>query len=68
MKIKPCPFCGEKLLEVRELNGGPGIGVDGHYVKCSNMKCFAEGPIGTTKRNAVELWNNRESHEESAIL
>ena len=61
--IAKCPFCGCKRNYIREINGGPGIGIDGHFVVCGNLVCRAEGPHGGPKTEAVELWNNRVDNE-----
>jgi Lar family restriction alleviation protein len=48
-KLKPCPFCGSKRLEICR----------GHtwaFVKC--LDCKALGPEYMTVNQAVEKWNN----------
>lgn len=61
IKVKECPFCGSNCVFLKEINGGPGIGVDGHCMKC--MSCFAEGPIGGPKKEAVKKWNERHNEK-----
>lgn len=41
MELERCPFCGGENLEVKGIDGGPGIGIDFYVVKCNN--CGAEG-------------------------
>lgn len=57
MKVKKCPFCGSRLIGFREINGGPGIGVDSYVIKCT--VCRAEGPNATPIKEAVKKWNER---------
>ena len=46
--LKPCPFCGDTLMEYQELQDA---------VYCDN--CFACGPFAATKREAEAEWNDR---------
>lgn len=48
--IKPCPFCGNRDLRTE------GMGAS-HNVYCN--QCEADGPVGRTEDQAVELWNTR---------
>ena len=51
-KLEPCPFCGSDL--------GPWFSDRGAVwpskVRCTT--CAAEGPLGNTKRSAVDRWND----------
>lgn len=47
-QIKPCPFCGNDALFVSERNSKS-------YVRCG--KCYAYGPDGKDKEEAIERWN-----------
>ena len=54
MKLKPCPFCGSEDVE---RNGRTII-----YVACRT--CKTDGPIATTRKKAIELWNTRKTEEQ----
>ena len=49
----PCPFCGEKRPRVVPHHRMKGI----FYVYCNI--CKAHGPIGVSKEDAREQWNER---------
>ena len=53
-ELKPCPFCGIYLAVTWHI---------GHNLpKPWTVNCYgcgAEGPRGTTEREAIELWNRR---------
>ena len=49
-RLKPCPFCGEKKLEIM-------TGEDENYwVVCK--KCLAEGPTSNLS-SVIYVWNKR---------
>lgn len=52
IKLKPCPFCGEK--ENLEFNHSCG---DLVYVRCG--RCTAFGPSGEGEDGAADEWNRR---------
>ena len=54
MEIKPCPFCGNKDLYVRDNSG--------HYVACKN--CDTYGPYGKDDEEAIQLWNRAPRKED----
>ena len=59
MKLKPCPFCGEKA----ELYGKCGRWKN-YNVGCCNGKCFMQPRTdfyGDNKEEAIEAWNKRVS-------
>lgn len=49
-KLKPCPFCGCKEIDVEESCGDT-------YIQCSG--CGITSNLYKSKRNAVEFWNRR---------
>lgn len=55
MEIKPCPFCGSDALFVSERNSKS-------YVRCG--KCYAYGPDGKNKEEAIERWNSAPRKED----
>lgn len=71
--VAGCPFCHSGNLEVESIkrypeSDEPAIEListlfsgDGHVVVCNN--CDANGPIGSTPEEAVELWNKRDGDE-----
>ena len=57
-KIKPCPFCENDALFVSERNNKS-------YVRCG--KCYAYGPDGKDKEEAIERWNAAPREEDVEI-
>jgi Lar family restriction alleviation protein len=51
--MKPCPFCGNKDLEMWDCSKD---NVPNH-VYCSN--CLVDGPRRDNKKEAIEAWNER---------
>lgn len=51
--LKPCPFCGSDVDFVSEMESRCFVAV------C--LECYADGPMGSTKSHAVELWNERQA-------
>lgn len=49
-RLKPCPFCGCKEIDVEESCGDT-------YIQCSG--CGITSNLYKSKRNAVEFWNRR---------
>ena len=61
LKIKPCPFCGNKDLMLGEPHGTLG---GCYFVAC--WKCYSSGPMGKrldtpeeSMQSAWERWNER---------
>jgi Lar family restriction alleviation protein len=52
LKLKPCPFCGETDIELRD-NGEP------YYAYCTSCSC--DGPLHETWQEAFDAWNRRTS-------
>jgi Lar family restriction alleviation protein len=50
--MKPCPFCGQKELELMD-----GFVTSEIVVQCPN--CYAEGPHGSSEAEAIALWDCR---------
>lgn len=50
LRLKPCPFCASRRVEVR---------YEEYHVECQD--CGAQGPIAKTYSQAEELWNKRPS-------
>ena len=48
-KLKPCPFCGEKVKIMHV--------ADDYIGWC--RKCRSMGPVGKTEEEAARLWNRR---------
>lgn len=49
-ELKRCPFCGHEGILTRN---------DGGYTVVACRACDAEGPIGNTAEEDIELWNTR---------
>lgn len=53
--LKPCPFCGEEAILVKNPEG-----FDTHLVKCSICGCNTGAYLGgNSLQNAVDAWNQR---------
>ena len=50
-KLKPCPWCGTKIVEI---SGSIG---SNYWGRCWN--CNSTGPIAARKSTAVRFWNTR---------
>jgi len=50
-KLKPCPFCGSKRIEIASNIQ------KGNFVYCTN--CKASTNIAFRKEDAIYLWNKR---------
>jgi Lar family restriction alleviation protein len=61
MKLKPCPFCGNKnvVMDCHHYDY-----LNDYLVLCNNLDCVAEGPTGRTEEKAAEAWNRRCSEKE----
>lgn len=58
IKLKPCPFCGSKMIDVFEADIIPGKWV----TRCH--KCTAFGPgIYNTADQAARAWNKRKGEK-----
>ena len=51
-KLKPCPFCGCKNINVEKIGN-----TEGFYLTCP--ECEIEQPIYSTLNEAIEAWNRR---------
>lgn len=49
-EAKPCPFCGCKVISVREISG---------YYRASCGGCEANAAYQESEEAAIERWNNR---------
>ncbi len=60
MTINPCPFCGEKFVEVETSCDGCE-NPDGFAVVCGASRlgkgCAARGPLSVTSETAIDAWN-----------
>lgn len=52
-KLKPCPFCGMKVMAFIE---HPKLG---WAVECGRLECNAHTRYFLTKEVAIEAWNRR---------
>lgn len=60
--IKPCPFCGNKEVELVSESHGMHFELGtGYIVRCNFMKggCGARSGSRTTKEEALNAWNER---------
>lgn len=55
MKLKPCPFCGNKQPILQTITKPHPR----HWVECMEMTCRAETMSKSNKRRAIEIWNRR---------
>ena len=55
IKLKPCPFCGEK--DAIGIESYKSSGIDWFYVTCH--ECMAQGTTCGTEQDAVDTWNWR---------
>lgn len=63
-RIKPCPFCGSKDVDVASIGGAQSIYQV--WVYCKN--CNAEGPdksnlSSDSKKEAIAAWNRRVNND-----
>ena len=62
VKLKPCPFCGERAIVLD--------GTNRSVVGCTNLNCIAAVlPINTismTKDKLIALWNRRAEVKDDA--
>lgn len=56
-ELKPCPFCGNKVVYKRQFSESLFGAIWNWNVKCFN--CIAEGPICDTEQEAISAWNRR---------
>ena len=57
-ELKPCPFCGD--TQNLHIDAYRDSGEWWHYVECT--ECIMTGPVGKTKQQAVDAWNDRKEH------
>lgn len=50
-KIKPCPFCGSKKVEVNRTNE------NACWISC--IRCAAQADSKPARKDAIKLWNKR---------
>lgn len=59
-KLKPCPFCGGREIDVCEegkMFGKSAYARTYQFVRC--RKCYARTGVHGTKPKAIEAWNKR---------
>lgn len=59
VKLKPCPFCGSKQVEVRQIKDGWSIG-------CTTTNCLCQWWFTrqfTDKEQAIKAWNRRANND-----
>lgn len=54
--LQPCPFCGSKELEVKQIQNSRNEAV--YFVRCLG-ECECEGPVEFLRDNAKQKWNER---------
>ena len=64
LELKPCPFCGEKLVHDSEHYSGPIWErlYQSYRVECP--KCCASTTEYMTAKEAIDAWNNRPIEDE----
>lgn len=61
IKLKPCPFCGSKMIDIYEADILTGKWIS----RCH--KCAAYGPgLYRTADQAARAWNKRKGEKENA--
>lgn len=67
MKVKPCPFCGER--EELSIDYLPSLDEESylgdHAVRCDN--CGAMGPACSLEIEAEKSWNNRKEESNETV-
>lgn len=65
VKLKACPFCGGKAMEVNDDVTDMHVLYPVHYVGCT--VCLAQGPIANVKNKmeAILKWNVRAGREDA---
>lgn len=59
-QLKPCPFCGSKQVEVRQIKDGWSIG-------CTTTNCLCQWWFMrqfTDREQAIKAWNRRAGYED----
>ena len=54
--LRPCPFCGDKDLILRQLEGG-----ESEAIQCD--ACGVQGPPMMIGGDTIEAWNSRPNHD-----
>jgi Lar family restriction alleviation protein len=57
LKLKACPFCSCKAVELEEATDGNGLLL---YAQVECPACLARGPQETVMQNAINFWNDCE--------
>lgn len=55
-ELKPCPFCGSCQIEMQQWTT---------LCNAACCNCDAEGPIGLSKAEAIEKWNDRKGEDDA---
>lgn len=56
IKLKPCPFCGCRVLDLVKPDG-----IYPAFVMCKS--CKATGPVACSSKWSAVLWDSRESED-----
>lgn len=56
-KLKPCPFCGSRSVQVEQIGSG------GYFNACC-CNCLANVPLSGSRETAVAAWNRRTNAKE----
>lgn len=56
-KLKPCPFCGSRSVQVEQIGSG------GYFNVCC-CNCLANVPLSGSRETAVAAWNSRADAKE----
>ncbi|MDR1220432.1 MAG: Lar family restriction alleviation protein [Treponema sp.] len=66
-ELKPCPFCGEKVVSVQEICNGFNQTVCWEF-SCGNRSCGVKTNIYIKDRDmAIAAWNNKRAAQEEKI-
>lgn len=59
--LKPCPFCGNKYINLELIRAEDSKGIDGAFIECP--VCGIETMIFEDPDKAIEFWNTRNKGE-----
>ena len=62
--LKPCPFCGEKLVHDSEYYSGPVWKRLNEAYRVECPKCYAQTTEYQTAEEAIKAWNSRPIEDE----